>query len=60
MTIQTCPNWLGDGLALYELEGGTRHRWHCPDCGGHGPAEIDGAVCRRQLEDHARCCCEPR
>lgn len=51
--IQTCTNWRGDGLELYELEGGgKRHRWHCFDCDEKGPAEVDGAVCRRQLARH--------
>lgn len=50
--IQTCANWRGDGLALYELGGGTRHRWHCFECDESGPAEVDGAVCRYQLKNH--------
>lgn len=51
--IQTCTNWRGDGLAPYEmLDGGTRHRWHCFDCGEKGPAEVDGAVCKYQMRRH--------
>lgn len=50
--IQTCTNWRGDDLALYELEGGIRHRWHCFECDDHGLAEVDGAVCTYQLKAH--------
>lgn len=50
--IQTCSDWRGDGLALHEIEGGTRHRWHCLDCDEKGPAEVDGAVCKWQLTQH--------
>lgn len=51
--IQTCAEWRGPGLALYELEGGgTRHRWHCLDCDEKGPAEVDGRRCRDQFVHH--------
>lgn len=50
--IQTCSDWRGDGLALHEIRGGTRHRWHCLDCDEKGPAEVDGAVCKWQLKQH--------
>lgn len=50
--IETCIDWQGPGLALHELGGGTRHRWHCLDCNEKGPAEVDGAVCKYQLGQH--------
>lgn len=50
--IETCIDWQGPGLALHELGGGTRHRWHCLDCDEKGPAEVDGAVCKYQLGQH--------
>lgn len=50
--IQTCTDWRGPGMALYEFEGGTRHRWHCFDCDEKGPAEVDGARCKWQFEQH--------
>lgn len=52
--IQTCASWRGPGLALYEILGGTRHRWHCFDCGEYGPPEVDGAVAKWQGGQHAQ------
>lgn len=52
--IQTCTNYLGDGVTLEERAygGSTRHRWHCFDCGEKGPAEVDGRLCKQQLAYH--------